>query len=90
MMSCPYCDEPIGPFELTDTVNDFEKGPVRWHWECAARMVVGSVGHQKRKCGCYGGAEDDPPNMTKRQAAGAALRYFHNMNLRRRRLGASA
>ena len=43
------------------------------HWECAARMVVGSVGHQMGRCSCNGGDAGDPEGMTKRQAAQAAL-----------------
>lgn len=43
------------------------------HWECAARMTVGSVGHQRGECACYGGAAEDPPGMTKREGARVAF-----------------
>lgn len=87
MKSCPYCEETIGPFDLTDQIHMLGLGPREWHWECAARSVIGSVGHQKRECPCYGGTNEDPPGVTRREAAVAALNYFHKMNLRRRRLG---
>jgi hypothetical protein len=38
-------------------------------------MALGSVGHQKGTCSCHGGTEEDPPEMTKRQAAVAAWVY---------------
>lgn len=43
------------------------------HYECQMRSLIGSVGHQMRRCSCYGGTEEDPPGMTPRQAAQAAL-----------------
>jgi hypothetical protein len=44
-------------------------GDGRIHHECLIRAVVGSVGHQLRRCSCYGGDEEDPPGLTKREAA---------------------
>ena len=46
------------------------------HLECLIRTTVGSLGHLHKKCSCYGGNEDDPPGMTKRQAAIAAFEEF--------------
>lgn len=45
------------------------------HYECDARAVLGSVAHQKGECSCYGRAGEDDPNLTRRQAAFAALLY---------------
>jgi hypothetical protein len=45
-----------------------------YHRECQVRAVVGSVGHQSGKCSCFGGTEEDPPGMTRREAARAAMR----------------
>ena len=39
-------------------------------------MVVGSVGHQLGRCSCFGGDEDDPPGMTVREAALAAVDLY--------------
>lgn len=47
------------------------------HRECFLRRIVGSVGHQQGTCSCYGGQEEDPPEMTKRQAALAATKLFY-------------
>lgn len=85
---CPYCEEPIGPFDLTDGIT-YNGEPARAHWECAARAVLGSVGHLNKKCSCYGGHEEDPPGMTKREAARAALHLYQKQSRERRRMGAA-
>lgn len=66
---CAWCEEPIEPGESNDA------GSV--HYECGLRSVIGSIGHQKRRCFCYGGKEEDPPGLNRRQAAVAAALYFH-------------
>jgi len=48
----------------------------RWlHYECQLRGIVGSVGHQRGLCSCRGGpgTMDDPPGVSKREAARAAV-----------------
>lgn len=78
-MACFRCGEWI---ELTDSgvVQSLVsmEGPacIAYHHECHARMVLGSLGHQQRRCSCYGGTEEDPPEMTVREAAKAALAFF--------------
>lgn len=42
------------------------------HRECFLKGLFGSVGHQTKRCACYGGDFEDPPGLTKRQAASAA------------------
>lgn len=66
--NCVWCDEPILPAER-------RTGLV--HFECGLRSAVGSVGHQKKACSCYGGTMEDPPGLTRRQAAIAAEEYFY-------------
>lgn len=63
---CAYCDEPVAIQDV---------GVQQFHQECKFRMVVGSVAHVTRRCSCYvmGSTEGDPPGMTLRQAASAAL-----------------
>lgn len=46
------------------------------HYECEIRSVVGSVGHQTRRCSCNGGTFEDPLEMTRREAAIAAAFLF--------------
>lgn len=74
---CPWCTEPVLPTDRTDrfvhVTADGNVAVQHWHWECAARQAVGSVGHQLGRCSCFGGTEDDPPEMSRREAAQAAL-----------------
>lgn len=78
---CLYCEDPIQAGDtgtIGNTINDkgdWTKEPI--HYECGIRMGVGSVGHQKGLCSCFGGTEEDPERMTKHEAAIAAARYFH-------------
>lgn len=69
--TCPWCDEAIAP---TDHVQRMVDGQ-SWHTECFIRSVVGSVAHQRRRCHCYipGSPEHDPPRLTRREAALAAV-----------------
>jgi hypothetical protein len=72
-MKCMWCEEPIVPGDRYETRGPCAAGFLYVHRECGARSVLGSVGHLKGKCTCFGGTEDDPPGMTKREAAKAAL-----------------
>lgn len=64
--ACLWCAEPVSP-EETDPVCLF------YHRECQLRSTLGSVGHQLRRCPCYGGDLEDPPELSKRDAARAAV-----------------
>jgi hypothetical protein len=73
--NCGHCEEPIVAGETIITMMHYEPGrPYRrpMHQECFVRLTLGSVGHQQHLCRCYGGTMDDPPGMTKREAAKAA------------------
>jgi len=48
------------------------------HLDCFLRQIYGSVGHQKKTCSCFGGKEEDPEGMTKREAATAAVRMYES------------
>src|SRR4051812_31533512 len=86
-VSMPYVATPVGQacLHCEEEIKEGDEGemmpgggairPV--HAECLLRMVMGSVGHQQRRCPCYNGTEEDPPGMTTRQAAIAAAEYFH-------------
>lgn len=71
---CSYCEEPIKEGDRGFTIpiagSDSE---APYHHPCFIRTIIGSVGHQQKKCSCYGGTEEDPPDMTKREAALAAF-----------------
>jgi hypothetical protein len=71
--ACIYCTEPVLPTdkraEITNAIA---------HWECGLRAVLGGLNHQQGRCSCCGGTEPpDPPGMTHRQAALAAVRYYY-------------
>jgi hypothetical protein len=40
------------------------------------RQLVGSISHQLKKCSCYGGDWEDPPELTKREAARLASEEY--------------
>jgi hypothetical protein len=44
-----------------------------YHENCFKRTIIGSVGHQRKQCNCYGGNLEDPESMTLREAATAAV-----------------
>jgi hypothetical protein len=77
-MNCIYCGDTILPHEISLPINI---GDVI-HIECSIRMIVGSIGHQIKTCSCYGGDYEDPPGMTKHEAAhlAALMHSFLNKN----------
>jgi hypothetical protein len=74
---CPYCGEGFGP---GDEINP---GIQAAHTECCFRAGAGSLAHLQGRCSCFvaGSDEGDPPEMTKRQAARAALEYFRGLSM---------
>lgn len=73
---CLWCYEAIAAGDM-GTLNQFHQ---IHHYECLLRAMVGSVGHQERRCSCHGGTEEDPPGMTRREAALAAAALYHRRN----------
>lgn len=76
---CSWCDEPILAGEsgcITPYLGKDGTELQLQHRECLARTMMGSVGHQRGKCPCFGGTEEDPPGLTKREAAHVALAYL--------------
>lgn len=73
---CRDCGETIAEGDLgcvePHVLNDGHIVGAR-HRECFLRLVFGSVGHQLHLCPCYGGQFEDPPEMTRREAARAAV-----------------
>jgi len=67
MKTCVYCGEEIKPGESVHQ---------EFHVECFWRGILGSVGHIRKQCSCYGGTEGDPAGMTLRMAAKAAIMEY--------------
>jgi hypothetical protein len=70
---CLWCKEEITKGDRGFVIRGSDKPQ---HYACFMRSVVGSVGHQNEKCTCHGGDEDDPPGMSTRQAAEAAVKLY--------------
>lgn len=71
---CMHCEE---PFKRGD--DGFSEASGYVHRACRIRLVLGSVGHQMGRCSCYvkdGTSFEDPPGMTRREAAEAALTLY--------------
>ncbi len=74
-MDCSWCGEDVA--DPKRWITDGSTGErLAVHDECLVRQVMGSVGHQRGLCQCHGGDFDDPPGMTKHEAALAALEEF--------------
>ncbi len=71
---CDWCGEPLLPSEIIDPA-----APKFMHHECVLRAVIGSVAHIEGRCSCYttGSEEGDPPGMSKRDAARAAVLAYN-------------
>jgi hypothetical protein len=77
-LPCLYCEE-IVKIEDHGEIVFTSDGPRPVHPECNFRSLMGSVAHIEKRCSCVvpGAGETDPPGMTKREGARAALRAWH-------------
>lgn len=87
---CYLCEEPVTKSDKLRRALDMRGKDMiasdwhdRIHIECEVRSIVGSVGHQQEKCSCFGGTEEDPPDMTQREGAWAAYELFHRETSKR-------
>jgi hypothetical protein len=73
---CTWCEEPVEAGQQHPAFQDNAM-----HFECGFRTAVGSVAHLLRRCHCYklGSDLNDPPGLTKREAARAAERLWRQM-----------
>jgi hypothetical protein len=71
--SCGFCGEPVEPGEQNPNIVSADL-----HDDCAIRMVIGSVAHLEKRCSCFIPDSDanDPPGMTLREAAHAAVALY--------------
>lgn len=77
---CGWCDEAIAAHDdglVLPLLGEPERTRIAYHYECHLRRVIGGVNHQLHLChceGCAGVLPPDPPHMTRREAAIAAVR----------------
>lgn len=76
---CLWCSEAILPTDIPADVFSISDH----HYECSARMILGSVAHIQRRCSCFvpGSTEGDPPGMTRREAARCALATYRRIHV---------
>ena len=74
---CMWCEELVAPGDLMHSLLP------GYHYACALRASIGSIGHILGTCSCYvkdGTHEDDPPGLTKRQAARLVADYVNRQH----------
>jgi hypothetical protein len=76
---CAHCDEEItGRPEMIPHIDGDGLTERYYHRACRQRLIIGGLNHLLGRCTCCGGAEPpDPPEMTRRQAAIAAVNAWH-------------
>jgi hypothetical protein len=82
--TCDWCSERIATDDAGVSL-PYAMQVIHYHLNCWLRQVFGSVGHQDGKCSCTGdhmaiseaSESDDPPGMTLREAANAAVEAFY-------------
>jgi hypothetical protein len=86
-MNCAHCGEPILE---GDSIMGFNSGQVVMHRNCGMRGILGSLAHVQGRCSCFvpGSTANDPPELTVRQAADAAVAEWKRLESLRH-LGAS-
>jgi len=74
-VNCLHCGEEIIDDDLAIVHNN---GEIAEHKNCGLREIIGSVAHLERRCSCFvpGSTEGDPPGMSRREAANAAVRLW--------------
>ena len=84
--TCLHCQEGLTAADAGVVV-----GPLVAHEACFVRGLAGSVGHQCGLCHCPGraGVMEDPPGMTTREAAQAAMQFAILLRGLRPRAGAA-
>lgn len=80
---CARCDEVIGWHDSGLVVPHWagNAAPLTsrpYHYECHLRGVIGGLNHLLGRCTCCGGTEPpDPGDMSRREAAHAAVNYWN-------------
>lgn len=82
---CLWCGEEIvdGDQGIMMSYMDTEVTLQPMHKNCMIRQTVGSVARIERHCSCFvpGSEEEDPPGMTRREAADAAVEAWERQQM---------
>jgi hypothetical protein len=70
--ACPWCGDPLLPGQV---LYDFASGR-NADIECAVRIIFGSLGEMERRYAYRRGPGQDPPGLSRREAACAAYRFL--------------
>lgn len=71
---CTWCDDLI---DDDDSGVEYAGASGYAHYECFLRQTIGGVNHQRGTCTCCGGSDPpDPPELSARDAARAAVEFF--------------
>ena len=76
MKFCPLCNEAILRSELASPLNNDPRGG---HYECVMRSVIGSVGHQRGECHCFGKEDTSEVGLSYREAAKRAVEEWKRL-----------
>jgi hypothetical protein len=85
IVRCEWCNEPIAEDDATKWIPHLGKIGVPavtkpWHINCFIRSMIGGLNHLRGTCHCCGGTDPpDPPEMSLREAADAAVRHYREM-----------
>lgn len=71
---CLWCGEEIKPGECADHIGS------DLHPECLSRFIGDPVGYMQKTSCCFGGIEEDPPALTRCEAARAALAEWQKVD----------
>ena len=74
---CLWCEGMVIPGDLMHALLP------GYHYACALCASIGSIGHVQATCSCHvkdGTHEDDPPGLTKRQAAKFVADYVNRQH----------
>lgn len=81
---CIWCNEEFvegdqGVVLPSAGLEDSKPTFVHYHKNCFLRTIIGSLGHQRKQCSCFGGTLEDPLDVSLREAANLAVRECENL-----------